>query len=70
MGRCFLWNDIPLIIDKNNLFYWAIFDVVVVGQGYKVPTYDELRKPILQKEKANIITKLEDLKKCGRHNNV
>jgi hypothetical protein len=47
VGKCFLWSDIPLNIAKNNPFYQPMFDAVV-GLGYKVPTYEELRGPILQ----------------------
>ena len=49
VGRCFLWSDIPFNIAKTNPFYQPMFDdVVVVGPGYKAPTFDDLRGPILQ----------------------
>lgn len=38
-------------------------DIIVVGLGYKFPTYKELRVPILQAEKNDINTRLEELKK-------
>jgi hypothetical protein len=40
-----------------------MFDaVVVVGPGYKVPTYEELRRPILHNEKLDCASRLEELK--------
>jgi hypothetical protein len=63
VGRCFLWSDIPFNIAKNNPFYQSMFDVVaIVGLGYKAPTYDELRGPILQNEKVDCTSRLEELK--------
>jgi hypothetical protein len=64
VGRGFLWREIPFSITKNNSFYQAMFDIVVViGPRYKANTYDELRGSILQREKVNITTRLEDFKK-------
>jgi hypothetical protein len=37
--------------------------VVVVGPRYKGPHYDKLRWSILPKKKANITTRLEEIKK-------
>ena len=37
--------------------------IAVVGPGYKAPTYEELRGPILQEEKNDINVRLEELKK-------
>ena len=37
--------------------------IIVVGPGYKAPTYEELRGPILQEEKNDINVRLEELKK-------
>jgi hypothetical protein len=63
VGKCFLWSDIPFNIAKNNPFYQPMFDaVVVVGPGYKAPTYEELRGPILQNEKLDCASRLEELK--------
>jgi hypothetical protein len=63
VGKCFLWSDIPFNIAKNNPFYQPMFDaVVVVGPGYKAPTYEELRGPILQNEKIDCASRLEELK--------
>jgi hypothetical protein len=63
VGRGFLWNDVSFSIAKNNLLYQRLWDaIVVVGLGYKGPTYDELRGAIVQKEKEDIKTKLEDYK--------
>jgi hypothetical protein len=63
VGKCFLWSDIPFNIAKNNPFYQSMFDVVaIVGPGYKAPTYDELRGPILQNEKVDCTSRLEELK--------
>jgi hypothetical protein len=63
VGKCFLWSDIPFNIAKNNPFYQRMFDaVVVVGPRYKAPTYEELRGPILQNEKLDYASRLEELK--------
>jgi hypothetical protein len=63
VGKCFLWSDIPFNIVKNNPFYQPMFDAVaIVGPGYKAPTYDELRGPILQNDKVNCTSRLEELK--------
>jgi hypothetical protein len=63
VGKCFLWSDIPFNIAKNNPFYQPMFDpVVVVGSGYKAPTCEELRGPILQNEKTDSASILEELK--------
>jgi hypothetical protein len=67
VGKCFLWSDIPFNIAKNNPFYQPMFDaVVVVGPGYKAPTYEELRGPILQNEKLDCASRLEELKDHGK----
>jgi hypothetical protein len=48
VGKCFLWNDIPFNIAKNNPLYQPMFDAVdVVGPRYKAPNYEELRGLIL-----------------------
>jgi hypothetical protein len=53
MGRCLFWSDLPLSITKTNPFWQPMCDaIVVVGPGYKSATYEELRGPILQAEKA------------------
>ena len=63
VGRCFLWSDIPFSIAKTNPFYQTMFDaVVVVGLGYKAPTFDDLRGPILQAEKVDCTQRLEEFK--------
>jgi hypothetical protein len=63
VGKCLLWSDIPFNIAKNNPFYQPMFDAVaVVGPGYKAPTYEELRGPILQNEKIDCASRLEELK--------
>jgi hypothetical protein len=52
VGRCLLWSDIPFNFARNP-FYVSMFEVAsIVGSGYKPPTYDELRGPILQNEKG------------------
>jgi hypothetical protein len=63
VGKCFLWGDIPFNIALNNPFYQPMFDAVaIVGPGYKAPTYEELRGPILQNEKVVCASRLEELK--------
>jgi hypothetical protein len=63
VGKCFLWSDIPFNMAKNNPFYQPMFDAVaIVGPRYKAPTYDELSGPILQNEKADCTSRLEELK--------
>jgi hypothetical protein len=48
VGRCLFWSDIPLNITKNNTFWQPMCDAIaVVGPGYKIPTFEELRGPIL-----------------------
>jgi hypothetical protein len=62
VGRCPFWSDIPLSITKNNPFWQPMCDaIVVVGPGYKSPTFEELRGPILQKEK-DINSRLAEFK--------
>jgi hypothetical protein len=52
MERCLFWSDIPLSITKNNPFWQSMSDaIVVVGPGYKNPTFEELLRPILQAKK-------------------
>ena len=47
MGRMIFWSDLPLSITKTNPFFQPMCDaIVVVGPGYKAPTYKELRGPI------------------------
>eukprot|EP00253_Pinus_taeda_P002149 PITA_02149 len=63
-GRCSFWSDLPLSITKTNPFWQPMCDaIVVVGQGYKSATYEELWGPILQAEKQYINFRLAKLKK-------
>ena len=63
VGRCFLWSDIPFNIAKTNPFYQPMFDAaVVVGLGYKAPTFDDLRGPIPQAEKVDCTQRLKEFK--------
>jgi hypothetical protein len=63
VGRCLFWSDIPLSITKNNPFWQSMCDaIVVVGPGYKSPTFEELRGPILQEEKKDINSRLAEFK--------
>jgi len=63
VGRCLLWSDVPFSIAKNNPFYQSMFEAVaIVGPGYKAPSYEELRGPVLQNEKADCATRLEDFR--------
>ena len=55
VGRCLFWSDIPLSITKNNPFWQPMCDaIVVVGPGYKNPTFEELLRPIPQAKKKDI----------------
>jgi hypothetical protein len=63
VGRCLFWSDIPLSITKNNPFWQPMCDaIVVVGPGYKNPTFEELRGPILQQEKKDNNSRLAEFK--------
>ena len=63
IGRCLLWSAIPFNFAKNP-FYVQMFEAAaLVGGGFKPPTYEELRGPILQNEKAECSHRLEDLRK-------
>ena len=62
VGRCLLWSDIPFYFAKNP-FYVSMFEAVaIVGPGYRPPTYEELRGPILQNEKVDTTHRLEELR--------
>jgi hypothetical protein len=64
VGRCLSWSDIPLSITKNNPFWQPMCDAIVdVGPGYKSPTFEELRGPILQEEKKDINSRFAKFKK-------
>jgi hypothetical protein len=63
VARCFLWSSIPLNIAKNNPFYLSMFEAVaIVGSRYKGPSYNELRGPLLQGEKAHCTKRLGELR--------
>jgi hypothetical protein len=63
VGKCFLWSGIHFNIVNKNPFYQPMFDVVVVvGPGYKAPTYEDLRVLILQNENIDCASILEELK--------
>jgi hypothetical protein len=63
-GEVSFLEHIPLSITKTNPFFQSMCDAItIVGPGYKCPTYEELWGPILQAEKNDINTRLEDLKK-------
>jgi hypothetical protein len=63
VGRCLFWSDIPLNITKNNPFWQLMCDsIVVVGPGYKRPTFEELRRPTLQEENKDINSRLAEFK--------
>ena len=62
VDRCLLWSHIPFNFSRNP-FYVSVFEVVaIVGQGYKPPTYEDLRGPILDNEKVDCTAKLQDLR--------
>jgi hypothetical protein len=63
MGRCLFWSDLPLTITRNNPFWQPMCDAIaVVGPGFKAPSYEELRGPILQAEKKDINARLGEFK--------
>eukprot|EP00253_Pinus_taeda_P014640 PITA_14640 len=63
VSRCLLWSDVPFNIAKTNPFYQPMFDVVVVvGPGYKAPTFAELRGPLLQDEKTECTARLAEFR--------
>jgi hypothetical protein len=63
VARCFLWSDIPFNIAKNNPFYHSMFEAVaIVGLGYKGPSYNDLRGPLLQGEKTDCTKRLVELR--------
>jgi hypothetical protein len=54
VARCFLWSDIPFNIAMNNPFYHSMFEAAaLVGPGYKGPSFNDLREPLLQEEKVD-----------------
>lgn len=62
VGRCLLWSDIPFHFARNP-FYVQMFEAAaIVGLGYKPPTYEELRGPILD-EKVDCTSRLEELRR-------
>jgi hypothetical protein len=62
VAKCFLWSDIPFNIAKNP-FYHSMFEVVaIVGPGYRGPSYNELRGPLLQGEKTDCTKRLGELR--------
>ena len=63
IGRCLLWSAIPFNFAKNP-FYVQMFEAAaLVGGGFKPPTYEELRGPILQDEKADCTRRLEEFQR-------
>ena len=63
IGRCLLWSAIPFNFAKNP-FYVQMFEAAaLVGGGFKPPTYEELRGPILQDEKTDCTRRLEELQR-------
>jgi hypothetical protein len=62
VAKCFLWSDIPFNIAKNP-FYHSMFEVAaIVGPGYRGPSYNELRGPLLQGEKVDCTKRLGELR--------
>eukprot|EP00253_Pinus_taeda_P019670 PITA_19670 len=69
VNKCLLWSDVPFNIAKTNPFYQPMFDVVVVvGPGYKAPTFAKLKGPLLQDEKTNCTSRLEEFRASWEHN--
>jgi hypothetical protein len=62
VGRCLLWSDIPFNFWKSPFFVSMFEAVAIVGLGYKPPTYEELRGPILQNEKVDCTWRLHELR--------
>jgi hypothetical protein len=55
-------SDIPFNIAKNNPFYHSMFEVAaIVGPGYKGPSNNDLRGPLLQGEKTDFTKRMVDL---------
>eukprot|EP00253_Pinus_taeda_P027205 PITA_27205 len=68
VSRCLLWSDVPFNIAKTNPFYQPMFEaVVVVGPGYKAPTFVELRGPLLQDEKTECTPRLAEFRASWEH---
>jgi hypothetical protein len=62
VGRCLLWSDIPFNFAKNP-FYLSMSEAAnIFGPWYKLPTYEELRGPILQNEKLDCTQRLQELR--------
>jgi hypothetical protein len=62
VGRCLLWSGIPFNFARNP-FYVSMFEAAgIFGPRYKPPTYEELRGPILQNEKADCTQRLQELR--------
>jgi len=68
VSKCLLWSDVLFQIAKTNPFYQPMFDVVVVvGPGYKAPTFVELRGPLLQNEMVDCTARLEEFRASWEH---
>ena len=63
MGRCLLWSDIPFHFARNPFYVQMFKAAAIVGPGYKPPTYEELRGPILDDEKVDCTSRLEELRR-------
>ena len=63
MAKCLYWSDLPPSITRNNPFWQPMCDAIaIVGPGYRSATYEELRGPLLQREKKDINSRLTELK--------
>ena len=63
IGRCLLWSAIPFNFAKNPFYVSMSEATTIVGPGFKPPSYEELRGPILQDEKADCTLRLEELQR-------
>jgi hypothetical protein len=66
VAKCFLWSDIPFNI-ANDPFYHPMFEAAaIVGPGYRGPSYQDLRGPLLQGEKVDCTERLAQLRETWK----
>ena len=53
----------PFKIAQNNTYYHAMFQVVgIVGPDYRGPSYNDLRRTLLDEEKVDCTRRLDELR--------
>lgn len=63
LAKFLLWSDIPFGIVRNNPFFQPVVDAIaIVGLGYKIPSYHDIRGQIVQNEKLDCTKILEDFR--------